>query len=105
MNQTQLSKKQEQGNVGNALKHTTEEQGQHSLTKFTDEQLKLIKDTVAKGATDDELKLFLYRAQSLGLDPLKTGQIYFIKYGSGPGTIVVGIDGFRARANRTGKRS
>lgn len=71
--------------------------------EFTPEQMKLITDTVAKGATPDELKLFLYRCHKLGLDPLKPGQIYFIKYGNSPGTIVVGIDGFRARANRTGK--
>lgn len=65
--------------------------------------MSLITATVAKGATPDELKLFLYRAQNLGLDPLKPGQIHFIKYGTGPGTIVVGIDGFRAKASRTGK--
>lgn len=72
---------------------------------WTPEQIKLITDVVAKGATPDELKLFLYRCQHLGLDPLKPGQIYFIKYGQGPGTIVVGIEGFRARAAKTGKLS
>lgn len=70
---------------------------------FSPDQTKLITDVVAKGATKDELALFLYRCQNLGLDPLKPGQIYFIKYGSGPGTIVVGIEGFRARAAKTGK--
>lgn len=69
------------------------------------EQLDLVKRTIAKGATTDELKLFLYRCKSLGLDPLKPGQIYFIKYGNGPGTIVVGIEGFRAKAARTGQLS
>lgn len=78
---------------------------QTALPQFTPDQLKLITDTVAKGATPDELKLFLYRCQNLGLDPLKPGQIYFIKYGSSPGTIVVGIEGFRARAGKTGKLS
>ncbi len=73
------------------------------VKEFTTEQLKLITDTVAKNATKDELQLFLYRCKNLGLDPLKPGQIYFIKYGSGPGTIVVGIEGFRARAASTGK--
>lgn len=67
------------------------------------EQIKLIKDVVAKNASDDELKLFLYRCKNLGLDPLKPGQIYFIKYGNSPGTIVVGIEGFRSRAATTGK--
>lgn len=72
---------------------------------FTPEQMKLITDTVAKGATKEELQLFLYRCKSLGFDPLKSGQIHFVKYGSGPGTIVVGIDGFRTRAHRSGKLS
>jgi phage recombination protein Bet len=70
---------------------------------FTKEQLDLIKNTVAKTATNEELGLFLYRCKNMGLDPLKPGQVHFIKYGSNPGTIVVGIDGFRSRAARTGK--
>jgi len=74
-----------------------------AVTSFTPDQLKLITTTVAKGATPDELKLFLYRCNNLGLDPLKSGQIYFVKYGSGPGSIVVGIDGFRAKASASGK--
>lgn len=77
----------------------------NTLPQFTAEQMGLITSTIAKGATPDELKLFLYRCQNLGLDPLKPGQIYFIKYGSSPGTIVVGIEGFRARAGKTGKLS
>jgi phage recombination protein Bet len=71
--------------------------------QFTPEQLNLITATVAKGASRDELQLFLYRCKNLGLDPLKPGQIHFVKYGNGPGSIVVGIEGFRAIAHRTGK--
>jgi hypothetical protein len=41
----------------------------------------------------------------MNLDPLKPGMIHFVKYGNGPGTIVVGIDGFRAKASRTGQCS
>ena len=76
-----------------------------TIQNWTPEQLALITNTVAKGASHDELKLFLYRCQNLGLDPLKPGQIYFIKYGISPGTIVIGIEGFRLRAVRTGKLS
>jgi phage recombination protein Bet len=73
------------------------------LTQFTPKQLQLIITTVAKGATPEELQLFLYRCKLLDLNPLKPGQIFFIKYGQGAGTIVVGIDGFRSNAGRTGK--
>ena len=72
---------------------------------FTPEQMKLIRDTIARNATPDELQLFLYRAKVMGLDPLKSGQIHFVKYGAGPGTVVVGIDGFRSIAHRSGKLS
>lgn len=72
---------------------------------WTPEQMKLITDVVARGATGDELKLFLYRCKNMGLDPLKPGQVHFIKYGDGAGTIVVGIEGFRLIAERTGKKS
>jgi phage recombination protein Bet len=71
--------------------------------QFTPAQMQLITDVIARGASPDELRLFLYRCQKMGLDPLKAGQIFFIKYGTNPGTIVVGIEGFRARATRTGK--
>lgn len=73
---------------------------------WTPEQMKLITDVVAKGATKDELALFLYRCQNMGLDPLKPGQIHFVKYNaSSAGTIVVGIEGFRSIAHRSGKFS
>lgn len=74
-------------------------------SNFTSEQLSLIKNTIAKNATDDELSLFLYRCKHLGLDPLKPGMIHFVKYGNSPGTIVVGIEGFRSKAASTGKHS
>lgn len=69
------------------------------------DQLDLIKSTIAKGATDDELKLFTYRCKKMGLDPLKPGHIHFVKYGNNPGTIIIGIDGFRSRAASTGKHT
>jgi phage recombination protein Bet len=63
-------------------------------------KLELIKKTVANGATNDELELFLYQAKRSGLDPLAR-QIYFVKR-KGRGTIQVGIDGLRLVAERSG---
>lgn len=73
--------------------------------QYTPEQLKLITSVVAKNATPDELQLFLQRCKLMGLNPLKPGQIHFVKYGTGPGSIVIGIEGFRSIAARTGKLS
>lgn len=75
------------------------------------DKLDLIKRTVAVGATNDELALFLYTAKRTGLDPL-TKQIHFIKRRQWNksangyievGTTQTGIDGYRAIATRTGE--
>lgn len=72
---------------------------------FSSAEVKLIRDTIAPNATEKEFELFIYRCKNMGLDPLKPGQIFFIKYGTGPGTIVVGREGFRVRASKTGKHT
>jgi phage recombination protein Bet len=72
--------------------------------QYNDAQVRLIANTVAKGATADELKLFMIIAHRTGLDPF-TKQIHFVKRRSKDGevgTIQVGIDGFRAIAQRGG---
>lgn len=72
---------------------------------YSQAQIDLIKRTVAKGATNDELKLFLVIANRTGLDPFSR-QIYFVKRKSWQGEVGVtqtGIDGYRAIAERSGE--
>lgn len=78
---------------------------------MTRDQLDLIKRTVADGTTDDEFALYMTTAHRLGLDPFAK-QIYAVKRSSWDTrlnkyvdkmAIQVGIDGFRAVADRTGE--
>lgn len=75
---------------------------QNNVVSFNAEQLKLLKTTIAKDATNDELSLFINQCQRTGLDPF-TRQIYFIKDKNGKVTICTSIDGLRLVAERTGK--
>ena len=67
----------------------------------TREQLALIKRTVAAGATDAELELFLFDCARRGVHPLDR-LLHFTKR-SGRYTPVVGIDYLRTRAADTGE--
>jgi len=74
---------------------------------FTDNQIELIKRTVAKGASNDELELFLHQCKKTGLDPLAK-QIYFQKRtnnktGQSNIVVITAIDGYRLVAHRTGQ--
>jgi phage recombination protein Bet len=76
---------------------------------FSREQIELVKLNIAKGASDDELKTFLWTAQRLELDPLSR-QIYLIprfdsKLGITIRTPMVSIDGFRATAAKTNEHA
>jgi len=73
----------------------------NGLVEFNSEKLQLIKSMFAKDATDMEFNLFISMAKRLQLDPV-IKQIYFVKFG-GKMSIIVGIDGYRLIADRTGK--
>ena len=75
--------------------------------KLTRSQVDLIKRTVAKGATDDELRLFVQVCKGANLNPFLK-QVHLVKrwdskLGQEVGAIQVGIDGFRAVAESSGQ--
>lgn len=71
------------------------------------DKLKLLRDTICKGADNNEFSLAVQVIQRTGLDPF-AGQIHFIKrwnsqLGREEMKSQVGIDGFRLIAQRTGQ--
>lgn len=84
------------------MTNVTSETGITKSSSWTPEQLKLIQDTVAKGTTADEFKLFIYTAHKYGFDPL-IKQIWCVKYGTAPAAIFTGRDGFLHKAHESGQ--
>jgi phage recombination protein Bet len=88
-------------------------QGAHPLARtvgpleFTAEQRKMIRDSLLNGASEAEAEMLMELARLRRLNPI-TKQVHFVKRWDGDKQAYVwaaqvGIDGFRAIAERTGK--
>lgn len=96
-------------------KKSVETSGKNSMTlpttqdnhNFTPDQIEILKNSLCKGVSDEEFKVFLMACAKTKLDPFMR-QIYAVKrwdarLGRETMTIQTGIDGYRLIAERTGR--
>ncbi len=96
-----INTKQEVNSMGELMKIEPIQQQVALSGQFDKSQVELLKTTICKGASDDELKFFISVCQKTGLDPFSR-QIYSIPRG-GQRTIQVSVDGLRAIADKSGR--
>lgn len=73
-----------------------------ALTGLNEKQIALIKRTVAKGATNDQLAMFMHIAKKYELDPF-TKEIWFYKDKKGNCLMYTSRDGYLKIAHRSGE--
>lgn len=74
------------------------EETKNEVQQWSKEEIETIRKTVARDATDEELKMFLHLAQAYGLDPF-SHDIWFIKDRGGKPIIMASRDGYLKIAN------
>lgn len=78
----------------------------NALVTWTDKQLSLIRQTVAKDTTPSEFDMFIHTCRAVRLDPLRKQVFAFVFSKDDPKkrqlTIVTSIGGYRSIAERTG---
>ena len=79
-------------NIEQTASIAVQEQNNNVPHKWTDDEINTIKNTVAKGASDSELKMFLSLASAHGLNPFQH-EIWFVKMG-GQNAIITARDGY-----------
>ncbi len=75
----------------------------HIAKKYSEDEMLLLRNVIAKGCTEPEFKLLMYMASTYGLDPLLK-QIWAVKRNdNSPALIFAGRDGMLAIAHRSGQ--
>ena len=75
----------------------------HPAPKYSEEELALLRNVIAKDCTDPEFRLMMYMAKTYGLDPLVKQIWAFKRRAQDPAVIMVGRDGMLAIAHRSGQ--